>query len=105
MRLMPCVLLPLLLAGCAGGGDDFARPGSWQPAGVNAANLQAMLAEPRDALRGAAAPTERAQPGALAVRRLEQDRRQPLAAGNASRIGAAPGPAAGAPAAEPSHAP
>jgi hypothetical protein len=104
-----CVLL-LLLAGCAPGGpwggDDFARPGTWAPSGVNDANLRAMLANPADAIQGRAASTERAAPATLAIRRLERDARRAMPNANASRVGISPA-AALAPAAPPeaSHAP
>jgi hypothetical protein len=86
---MPLCALPasllavLLLAGC-----DINRPGTWQASGVNDANLRAMLAEPAHAVRGVSARTERGQPASLAIRRLEQGRRQPLPDSRASQIGA-----------------
>ncbi len=108
---MSCRLLLtlLLLAGCAPGGpwgNDFTRPGTWAPSGVNDANLRAMLANPADATRGQAASTERAAPATLAIRRLERDSRRALPNANASRVGISPA-AALAPAAppEPGHAP
>jgi hypothetical protein len=89
MRL--CLVLALLsfLPGCAT--DDYSRPGTWHATGVNDANLRAMLAERAQAYRGVGANTERGQPGSLAVRRLEQGRRQPLPDSRVSRVGPAGG--------------
>lgn len=84
----------VLLAGCAG--DDFSRPGTWQPAGVNEANLQMMLADPAHAQRGVAAPDERAQPASAAIRRLERDRRRPLPNIRLTTVGATAAGAGGA---------
>ncbi len=97
-------LFLLLLAGCAGGGDDYARPGTWAPSGVNDANLRAMLANPADATQGQAARTERAVPATLAIRRLERDNRRPLLNTNASRVGISAVPPPSAPP-EAGHAP
>ncbi len=89
MRLRPALgfgpLALMLLAGCTG--DDFSRPGTWQPAGLNDANLRAMLADPSHAERGVAAGTERGQPASTAIQRLEQDRRRPLPDSRVARIG------------------
>lgn len=90
MRLRPALgfgsLALMLLAGC--GRDDFSRPGTWQPAGLNDANLLTMLADPSHAERGVAAIGERGQPASAAVLRLEQDRRRPLPDTRVSRVGA-----------------
>ena len=88
-RLWPMLLL---LAGC-GGGDDYARPGTWSATGVNDANLLPMLANPADARRGSGAVTERAQPASLAIRRLQRDRRRPLPEVRASTVGISGAPA------------
>ncbi|MGG5887108.1 hypothetical protein ACLF3G_08180 [Falsiroseomonas sp. HC035] len=88
MRKILVVLLLYPLAACGGG--DFARPGTWQASGVNDANLRLMLADPQDAMRGRAAATDRAQPGSLAIQRLERDRRRSLPDSRAARIGGAP---------------
>lgn len=101
MRLRPALgfgpLALMLLAGCTG--DDFSRPGTWQPAGINEANLLTMLADPSHAERGVPAIGERGQPGSYAIQRLELDRRRPLPDTRLSRIGptgAAVGGAGGA---------
>jgi hypothetical protein len=101
MRPLRALLLLLPLVAC-GPGDDFLRPGTWRPTGANEANLAAMLAEPSHARAGAAARTERAEPAALAIRRLELDRRRPLPDSRAAAIGSVAAPQA--PAAEPGHA-
>ena len=91
-RLAPLLLATGLMA--CGGPGDFERPGTWRATGANEANLRAMLAEPAHAAQGAAAPTERAQPGSRAIRRLEEGRRAPLPDTRAARIGADPGASA-----------
>lgn len=93
------MLLMLALGGC-GTGDDFTRPGTWNPTNANAANLAAMLAEPGHARRGVAAPTERGQLGSQAIRRLETGRRPPLPDSRAASIGQVGG---AAPVPEPSN--
>lgn len=92
----PCLVMVLLLAGCGASGD-FARPGTWRATGANDANLAVMLANPGDAVRGVAARTERGQPASLAIRRLEQGRRQPLPDSRAAAIGEVSGPAGAMP--------
>ncbi|MBL6457165.1 hypothetical protein JMJ55_17655 [Belnapia sp. T6] len=87
MNIRPSLLLVLLpLAAC----NDFDRPGTWRATGANDANLKAMLAEPRHAIAGAAARTERGQPGSQAIRLLETDRRRPLPDSRAAKVGMAP---------------
>jgi hypothetical protein len=87
-------LAALALSACAG--DDFARPGTWQPAGANEANLRAMLADPAHAARGVAAETERGATAGRAIRALDRGRRPPLPETQLSRVGGS-GAAAGTP--------
>ena len=47
----PVLLMLPVLAGCATL-DPYERPGQWQPVGANARNLAAMVANPRDLIRG-----------------------------------------------------
>jgi hypothetical protein len=67
------------LAGCAEiPSDQFDRPGTWQPTGVNDANLRAMLVNPNDMVVGQAA---RGSSGILAnasVTRVLTDNVKPL---------------------------
>lgn len=91
----PAALLCLALPCCAP--SDFDRPYTWQATGVNDVNLRAMLAEPRHALSGVGATTDRAEPGVAAIVRLNEDRRKPLPDSRAAQVGAvgnAPGSAA-----------
>lgn len=93
MRIAPALALgAVLLAGCAG--DDLSRPGTWAPAGLNEANLRAMLVDPAHAVRGVAAEGERAQPAVRAARALDAGRRAPLPESNVSRVGRGSAPAA-----------
>ena len=84
-------LLILMLGGCAEGGTDFARPGTWQAAGVNDRNLRAMLADPSHATRGVAARDDRGAAGTTPVTRLLAGDREPLPA-LATRGGGPPSP-------------
>ena len=45
------IAVVVLLAGCAET-DPYLRPGMWQPTGANTINLAAMVANPRDLVRG-----------------------------------------------------
>ena len=92
MRSAVAVAALVLLAGCA---DDYARAGTWQLSRVNDANLRAMLVNPADAARGAAAGGERGQSGSLAVEHLEQGKRPVLPDIRLTRVGASTGGSAG----------
>ncbi|WPB83915.1 hypothetical protein [Sediminicoccus rosea] len=80
-------LLCLALPACAP--TDFDRPYTWHATGVNDVNLRAMLADPRHAVSGVAAATDRARPGVDAIQRLNEDRRRPLPDSRAAQVGAA----------------
>jgi len=69
-----------LLAGCETPpfSDPFARPGSWQPTGINDANLRAMAADPAHLQRGVGTQTSPATLPAAAVGRLNEGQRAPL---------------------------
>jgi len=90
------ILLPPLLlgAGCAAT-DPFAAEGRWRPAGVNEANLRAMVADPAHLVRGAESRRADGQLAAAAVDRLRRDRVRPLPSSGVARMQAAGG---GAPA-------
>ena len=45
------LLAPAAVGGCATL-DPYERPGQWQPVGANSRNLAAMVANPRDLIRG-----------------------------------------------------
>lgn len=75
-RRMPRIALLLALLPTAGCSvvDPFARPGTWDPAGVNHANLVTMVAVPADLAHGVGSgSTDAAQPAA-ALDRLRQGR-------------------------------
>jgi type IV pilus biogenesis protein CpaD/CtpE len=73
--------LGCLLAGCAEL-DPYQRPGVWRPLGANAANLRAMVSDPRDLEYGRASGPSPGDIGAAAVARLRADavRRLPASA-------------------------
>ncbi len=86
-------LLTLLAFGGCGTDWDVAgpdRPGTWQPEGSNAANLQAMVATPAHLDRGVGASTDRGAQGADAVERLLDDRRRALPITRTTTVGGAP---------------
>ncbi|WP_237213603.1 hypothetical protein [Falsiroseomonas oryziterrae] len=58
--------------------DPFARPGSWQPTGVNDANIRAMAADPAHLQRGVGTQTTPATLPAAAIGRLNEGQRAPL---------------------------
>ncbi|GBQ34237.1 hypothetical protein AA13594_2840 [Gluconacetobacter azotocaptans DSM 13594] len=73
-RSVPRSLLCLLaLAGCTEM-DPYHKPYAWHPTGANAANLAAMVADPRDLERGHDSGMADAQAPVLAVERLRADR-------------------------------
>ncbi len=101
--------LGCLLAGCAEI-DPYQRPGVWHPLGANAANLRAMVSDPRDLEFGRASGPSPGDIGAAAVARLRADavRRLPASAIShvrASETGPAQGPGDAATPAAPVAAP
>lgn len=69
----------LALAGCGSiPSDQFERPGTWQPTGVNDANLRAMLVNPNDMVVGQAAHGHSAIIANAAVTRVLTDKVKPL---------------------------
>ena len=96
------LLLLLPLAGCGPAGDPFAREGTWNPRGVNDANLRVMVEDPRDLVQGRGTDTSLGAEAAPAVDRLRSGNRFPLPLVSTSIVGsgAAPQqqpPAAGTP--------
>lgn len=97
-RLRWAPLLALVaLASCSQSQDVMGpdRPGTWQPIGANAANLQAMAAVPSHLDRGVGASTDRGSEGAGAVTRLLEDRRRALPITRTSSLAAANASAGG----------
>ncbi len=76
MRLL---LILLALAGCAQM-DPYERAGTWQPGGVNDRNLDAMVTNPADLLRGHGDSGAQPQLATIAVDRLLAGAPQPLPA-------------------------
>lgn len=69
-RLAPLLVAAVLLGGCADVSDPYRAEGRWRPSGVNEANLRAMLAEPRDVVRGRGTTEADGQRAAAPVERL-----------------------------------
>jgi len=67
----------LPLSGCAQV-DPYTRTGMWQPGGVNARNLAAMVAEPTDLLRGRGSEQAQGVTSTSAVMRLLNGTPTPL---------------------------
>jgi hypothetical protein len=81
-----CLAVLFGTAGCAGLNDPFQREGTWQPEGLNRANLAAMVANPRHLEQGV---NDDASPGVLsaaAVHRLLTDKVKPLSTDNVGPI-------------------
>lgn len=70
----------LALAGCDSR-DPYLRTDVWKPTGANDANIAAMVANPRDLIRGANDSRENAGEPVLAVQRIWTDQPKPLAGG------------------------
>jgi hypothetical protein len=89
MRRTLTFVLPLLCAACAVGPEyPLDRPGTWRATGANDFNLQTMVANPGDLVRGRAAATDRGNAGALAATRLFVERRRPLIRETSSSVAA-----------------
>jgi hypothetical protein len=69
------------MAGCAQT-DPYQRIGAWQPSGVVDGNLAAMVADPRDLIRGHGDPTPEPHAAPLAVQRLWADKTKPFISDN-----------------------
>lgn len=82
----PVLLLVLAGAGCAST-DPYQRPGMWHPAGVNDANLRAMVAVPSDLVVGAPSGPGGGGQAAAALDRARHDRVRPLPASAIAKIG------------------
>jgi hypothetical protein len=97
MRNQAVGLLTLLglLAGCAET-EPYQRAGQWNPLGANAANLRAMVADPRDLVLGRDGASSPGDMGAVAVARLRAGAVRPLPGSSISGVritDTGPGPA------------
>jgi type IV pilus biogenesis protein CpaD/CtpE len=83
-----CLLaLPLFLLTACGSGDPYRNADTWAPSGVNAENLAAMIANPRNLVLGQNGRRADARQAAGAVDRIWQDRPKPLLSATASAGG------------------
>ena len=80
VRRAALLALPLLALGACAELDPYTREGVWRPAGVNAANLRAMVAVPSELQQGTDYTGPTGQAAAAAVERLREDRVRPLPA-------------------------
>jgi type IV pilus biogenesis protein CpaD/CtpE len=78
--------------------DASFRDTGWRPVGANAGNIAAMVAEPRDLIRGRGDGSENSNPSAVAVIHIWQDQPKPLLDKTGGSSGAG-GPLGGGPAA------
>jgi hypothetical protein len=74
------LILAPVLVGCTVPpfSDPFDRPGTWQPTGVNDANIRAMAANPAHVQRGVGTSTELAAEAVPPVDRLFRGQRPAL---------------------------
>lgn len=77
--------LGCVLAGCAAT-DPYERAGLWHPLGANAANLRAMVADPRVLQQGEGAAFSEGDFAAAAVARLRADAVKRLPASSISSV-------------------
>lgn len=76
-----------LAAGTGGCTDAFDRPGTWNPSGVNDANLQVMVVDPAQLRRGVGSATARGQAGSQPITALEAGQRPRLPSTQLSTVG------------------
>nr|WP_294517573.1 hypothetical protein [uncultured Rhodopila sp.] len=79
MRTKLLILVALSLAACQNIADPSYSSGTWKPAHVNEANLQAMIANPADLDHGHGDGRTSAVLAAAAIDRLRTDKVKPLA--------------------------
>jgi len=89
-----CLALTLLAAGCnSATTDPFRRPDTWHIQHDNDANLQVMVADPHDLVRGKGETDSRGVAAAAPVHRLDTGQRTPLIPLNASDVSVTQQPA------------
>ena len=66
--------------------DPFLRPGTYNPTGVNDANLRAMVANPHDLVQGTGAEASTGAEAAPPVARVLAGKRYPLPTLNAASV-------------------
>jgi len=76
----------LALGGCEDR-DPYRRTDVWKPTGANAANIAAMVADPRDLLQGRGATRSDIRSPELAVERVWTDQAKPFIGGSAGSSG------------------
>jgi type IV pilus biogenesis protein CpaD/CtpE len=89
----PLIAAAALLAGCANR-DPYQRLDVWRPTGANSANLAAMVADPRDLIRGHGTDRQLTKAQELAVDRIWLDQPKGLG-GGAAASGASGGSSGG----------
>lgn len=85
-RILGVLCATAALAGCMDR-DPYRRTDVWRPTGSNAANIAAMVADPKDMISGRGTTRQHSQPSILAVDRLAVDRPKPLPSANGSSSG------------------
>ncbi|MEO8713746.1 MAG: hypothetical protein ABI369_01900 [Acetobacteraceae bacterium] len=85
MRPLLILALALALAACEQT-EPYSRAGEWHPLGANAANLRAMIADPRDLDQGRGAISAEGDIAAAAVARLRADAVKRLPASSIAEI-------------------
>lgn len=77
-NLKTLLLLPVLAVASACASDPMERPGTFQPRGVNDANLRAMIVDPAHLQRGVEAVTSRGSAAAEPVALLRAGKRRDI---------------------------
>lgn len=85
-RILGVLCATAALAGCMDR-DPYRRTDVWRPTGSNAANIAAMVAEPKDLISGRGAAGQTGKPSIVALDRLAVDRPKPLPSANGSSSG------------------
>jgi hypothetical protein len=85
-RILGVLCATAALAGCMDR-DPYRRTDVWRPTGSNAANIAAMVADPKDMISGRGAGGQSSKPSIVALDRLAIDRPKPLPAPNGATSG------------------
>lgn len=98
MRPFGWLIAALLLTRCSPYFfDPYQRPGTWNPASANDANLRVMVVNPQDLVEGTGQATATGATAAPPVARLIAGKRYPLPTISAAPLGASAEPPQGSP--------
>ena len=91
IRIAALLTVVTAVGGCVSR-DPYNRTDVWRPTGANSANLAAMVADPRDLLRGHGTTRQSTKASAVAAERLwvDQPKSLPTASGGGGGGGGSP---------------